>query len=480
MTNDLCRLPARTLATLLARGDVSAREVLEAHLAQVERWNPVVNAIVTLDAEGARRRARELDDRFVREGPVGPLHGLPVAHKDLAETAGLRTTYGSPLFADFVPAEDAPAVARIRAAGAVTIGKTNTPEFGAGSQTFNRLFGVTRNPYDLSKTSGGSSGGAAAALACGMVPIADGSDMGGSLRNPASFCNVVGLRPTPGRVPQFARATPWLPLAVTGPMARTVADVALLLGVMMGDDSRDPLASGGTPAPFLAFEPRSIRGLRIAWSPTLGGLPVERAVLDVLESAVRTFETLGGVVEQAEPDLAGADLVFETFRGLAMAAAYGPLADENPDLVKDTVRWNIDVGRRLTGEDVAAAWRSWGTLLERARTFFSQWDLLACPAAQVLPFPAELEFPPQVAGVRMTSYIDWMRACTRITVLGCPALSVPAGFSPEGLPVGLQLVAPPRAELRLLEAAALFEEATGWWRRPPPEPHPLEETAGLS
>lgn len=480
MTNDLCRLPARTLAALLVRGEVSASEVLEAHLACVERWNPLVNAIVTLDAEGARRRARELDDRYLREGPVGPLHGLPVAHKDLAETAGMRTTYGSPLFAEFVPDEDAPAIARIRAAGAVTIGKTNTPEFGAGSQTFNRLFGVTRNPYDLRKTSGGSSGGAAAALACGMVPIADGSDMGGSLRNPASFCNVVGLRPTPGRVPQAAAATPWLPLAVTGPMARTVADVALLFGVMLGDDPRDPLAFGGDPAPFLDFAPRAIRGLRIAWSPTLGGLPVERPVLDVLESAVRTFETLGCAVEEAEPDLEGADHVFETFRGLAMAAAYGPLADEHPHQVKETVRWNIEVGRRQTGEEVAAAWRTWGTLLQRARRFFSRWDLLACPATQVLPFPAELEFPAQVAGVPMTSYIEWMRACTRITVLGCPALSVPAGFSPEGLPVGLQLVAPPRAELRLLQAAALFEGATGFWRRQPPEPRPLEEAGGLS
>jgi len=480
VSEDLCRLTARELAALLARGELSAVEVLEAHLEQVERWNPLVNAIVTLDAEGARRRARELDERFVREGPVGPLHGLPVAHKDLAETAGMRTTYGSPLFAPFVPDEDAPAIARIRAAGAVTIGKTNTPEFGLGSQTFNRLFGATRNPYDLGKTSGGSSGGAAAALACRMVPLADGSDMGGSLRNPAAFCNVVGLRPTPGRVPQRAASAPWLPLAVSGPMARTVADVALLFAVMMGTDPRDPLAFGGDPAPFLDFAPSPLRKLRIAWSPTLGGLPIETGVLRVLEGAVRVFEQLGCTVGEAEPELDGADTVFETFRALALDAAYGPLADRRPEEVKDTLRWNIDVGRRLTGEAVADAWRTWGRLLDRARHFFERWALLACPAAQVLPFSADLEYPPDVAGVPMSSYIEWMRVCTRITVLGCPAIAVPAGFTHEGLPVGLQLVASPRNELTLLHAAAHFEAATGYWRRPPPVPGPAQPGATLS
>lgn len=477
---DLCRRPARELAALLARGDLSARELLEAHLVRIDRLNPQVNAIVTLDVEGARRRAAELDDRFAREGVTGPLHGLPVAHKDLAETAGVRTTYGSPLFADFVPDFDAPAVARIRAAGAVTVGKTNTPEFGAGSHTFNAVFGVTRNPYDLQRSAGGSSGGAAAALACGMVALADGSDMGGSLRNPASFCNVVGLRPTPGRVPQLSASTPWLPLAVTGPMARTVGDVALLLGVMMGEDPRDPLAWGGDPRPFLEFEPRPPARLRVAWSPSLGGLPVERAVLDVLEGALRVLEDLGWFVEEAEPDLTEADQVFETFRGLALAAGYGTFRDRTPEAMKETLRWNVDEGRRLTGTEVAAAWRAWGQLLERFRTFFEGWDVLACPAAQVAPFPADLEFPDVVEGVPMHSYIEWMRVCTRVTVLGCPAVSVPAGVTDDGLPVGLQLVAPPREELRLLQAAAAFEGATEHWRRPPSLLRSPEGQAGIS
>lgn len=470
MTEELCRLPARQLASLLARGDLPCVEVLEAHLRQIERWNRYVNAIVTLDIEGARQRARELDDHFAREGPLGPLHGLPVAHKDLAETAGLRTTYGSPLFADFVPVRDAPVVARIRSAGAVTLGKTNTPEFGAGSQTFNALFGVTRNPYDLSRTSGGSSGGAAAALACGMVALADGSDMGGSLRNPASFCNVVGLRPSPGRVPHPSPATPWLPLAVTGPMARTVGDVAFLFGVMLGDDERDPLAFGGDAAPFLAFEAADVAGLRIAWSPDLGGLPVERAVRETLADAARVFLRLGCLVDEAAPDLAGADTVFETFRALAMAAAYGQLADAHPSEVKETIRWNIAAGRDLTGSQVANAWRTWGELLERMREFFRHWDVLACPSAQVTPFRADIEFPASVEGVPMSSYIEWMRVCTRISALGCPAISVPAGFTADGLPVGIQLVGPPRSELRLLHVAAAFESVTEYWRRSPPEP----------
>lgn len=445
-------------------------EVLEAHIRQIERWNPYVNAIVTLDIEGARERARALDRHYAREGPCGPLHGLPVAHKDLVETAGLRTTYGSPLFADFVPSRDAPAVARIRSAGAVTLGKTNTPEFGAGSQTFNTLFGVTRNPYDLSRTSGGSSGGAAAALACGMVALADGSDMGGSLRNPAAFCNVVGLRPSPGRVPYPSPATPWLPLAVIGPMARTVGDVALFFAAMLGDDERDPLSFGGEAAPYLAFEAADVTGLRIAWSPDLGGLPVERAVRETLAEAVALFPQLGCLVDEASPDLTGADTVFETFRALAMAAAFGELADAHPADVKETVRWNIAVGRALTGSHVANSWRAWGELLERIRDFFRRWDALACPAAQVTPFSADIEFPVSIEGVPMSSYIEWMRVCTRISVLGCPAISVPAGFTADGLPVGIQLVGPPRSELRLLQLAAAFEAATEYWRRPPPGP----------
>lgn len=461
----LCFLTARELAELLARGEVSAREVMEAHLRRVERLDRHLHAFVTLAPEQALETASRLDHRFPREGPVGPLHGVPVAHKDLLETAGLRTTFGSPLFADYVPAADAPLVARLRAAGAVTLGKTNTPEFGAGSHTFNRLLPPTRNPWDPNRSAGGSSGGAAAALAARLVPLADGSDMGGSLRNPASFCNVVGLRPTPGLVPDRP-ALPWNPLSVLGPMGRTVADVALFFGAMLAEGP-SPLSTAADPAPFLAFDPGRPEPLRIGWSPDLGGLPVDRRVLAVLGEAVRVFESLGCLVEEVTLELEAADEVFHVFRALTLEAQYGRLLDEHPDAFKPALAWNIRAARELDGPRVAAAWRSWGELLERVRSFFERYDLLACPAAQVPPFPIGLEYPLVIAQRPMRTYIEWMRVCSRITVFGTPAISVPAGFTDEGLPVGLQIVAPRRQELRLLRAAAWFEEATGYWRRVP-------------
>ena len=462
---ELCFLTARELAGLLARGEVSAREVVEAHLRRIERLDPHIHAFVTVVPERALAAAAHLDSQFVRSGPVGPLHGIPVAHKDLLETAGIRTTYGSPLFAEHVPAADAPLVTRLRAAGAVTIGKTNTPEFGAGSHTFNRLFPATRNPWDASRSAGGSSGGAAAALAARLVPLADGSDMGGSLRNPASFCNVVGLRPTPGRVPERP-VLPWHPLSVLGPMGRTVGDVALFFAAMTAEGP-SPLSGAADPGPFLAFDPGRPEPLRIAWSPDLGGLPVERGVRDVLEEAMGVFESLGCGVEEVQLDLEAADEVFHVFRALALEAQYGPSFDEHPHAFKPALAWNIRAARELDGRRIAAAWRAWGELLERARSLFERFDLLACPAAQVLPFPIGWEYPLVVEQRPMRTYIEWMRVCSRVTVLGTPAISVPAGFSGEGLPVGLQLVAPWRRELELLRAAARFEEATGHWRRVP-------------
>jgi amidase len=284
-------------ATELAAGirarEFSAREVVEAHLARIEAVNPRVNAIVTLDAEGALRQADAADARE----PAGVLHGLPIAVKDLEDTAGLRTTYGSPLFADNVPDHDSLLVERLRAAGAIIVGKTNTPEFGAGSQTFNAVFGATRNPWDLSRTPGGSSGGAAAAVASGLLPFADGSDLGASVRNPAAFCSLVGLRPSPGVIPDAGPGDPWNPLPVLGPIARTVEDVELLLSALAGHDPRDPLSVGAPFAPRRA----DVRGLRVAWSPTLGGLPVEPAVTAVLETRRATLEALGCIVEPAEP-----------------------------------------------------------------------------------------------------------------------------------------------------------------------------------
>jgi len=449
------------LAGLLAAGAVSAREVTAAHLERIAAVGPSVNAIVTITAEAAMRQARMLDDAFARSGPVGPLHGLPVAHKDLAETRGVRTTYGSRVFADNVPDVDALHVARMRAAGAICLGKTNTPEFGAGSQTFNEIFGVTRNPYDLTKTSGGSSGGAAAALAARLVALADGSDMGGSLRNPAAFCNVVGLRPAPGRVPMWPAGDPWSPISVAGPMARTVGDVALLLDAISGPDSRSPLALDSPSRPFVSTLHEAPEKLRVAFSPDLGGLPVDPQVRAALERARTVLEEMGYDVHDDEPDLGGADEAFETWRAVAYASSYGPLLRTHRSSLKDTVVWNIEQGLALNGEDVARAVRLRGQVHESARRFFDHYDILCAPVTQVPPFDVTVEWIPEIDGVPMTTYIEWMRSCSRITVTGLPALSVPCGFTTGGLPLGMQIIGPARGERLVLQLAAAFEHATG-------------------
>ena len=334
----LCDLDAVNLAARLRRKDVSAVEVMRAHLARIERLNPRVNAIVTLVAERALADAGRADEALARARPPGPLHGLPVAHKDLVDTAGIRTTRGSLFYKDHVPTQDALIVTRMRAAGAVTIGKTNTPELGAGSQTFNRVFGATRNPWDVGKTCGGSSGGSAVALACGMVPIADGSDTGGSLRNPAAWCNVVGFRPSPGRVP---RGASWSPLSVAGPMARTVADVALLFSVLAGPDTGDPLSLQEDPVRFRGALDREFKGTRVAWWTGLGGLPFEPEIREVVDGTRRVFEQLGCVVEADEPDFAGVDRAFPALRYASNYTQYKALIDQRPEWVKDTIAYEV-------------------------------------------------------------------------------------------------------------------------------------------
>ena len=333
---------------LLAR-EVSACEVMEAHLAQIERVNPKVNAIITLLPDRAMDGARAADEALARGHPVGPLHGLPIAHKDLFVTRGIRTTYGSPIYKDFVPGENMLIVDRAQQAGAITMGKTNTPEFGAGSQTFNEVFGETLNPYDLTKTCGGSSGGAAVALACGMLPIADGSDMGGSLRNPANFNNIVGFRTAPGRVPVYPSRTAWSPWSVEGPMARTVQDVALLLSVMAGFDARSPIAIAEPGSKFRAPLERDMRGVRIAWSSDLGGLPVDRRVTNALEAQRHVFEALGCVVAEGAPDFRDADEIFKVWRAWSFAGSYADLLKSHRAQMKDTVIWNVEEGLKLTG-----------------------------------------------------------------------------------------------------------------------------------
>ncbi|TQS40898.1 amidase [Cryptosporangium phraense] len=461
--DELCALDATDLARRLRAREISARDVVDAHLDRIDRVNPQVNAIITLDAEGARAAAKAADD-----GPVtGPLHGLPIAFKDTHDTAGMRTTYGSPLHADNVPAEDELVVARIRAAGAIRIGKTNVPEFAAGSHTFNTLFGATRNPYDRGRSAGGSSGGAAASLAARLQPIADGSDLGGSLRNPAAFCNVVGFRPTPGRVPALPSDNLWDPLGTSGPMGRTVADVALLFSAIAGPDPRAPLSLETPGDAFRTVTEIDLRGLRVAWSPTLGGLPIDPAVSAVLAAAPTVFTELGALVEEATPDLSEAEFAFRTLRANAFDVGFGASFDERPDAFKPALAWNIEQGRALTRSDVGRAVAAHSRVYQAGIRFFDEYDVLLAPVTQVVPFDVDDEYPREIAGEEMHSYLDWMRAAYHVTTLGAPAISVPAGFTPEGLPVGLQIVTKPRSDLFTLQVASAFEAATHHGRRTP-------------
>ncbi len=464
---ELCFLPATELVQLIRGREVSATEVMQAHLDQIERHNPAVNAIVTLVPERAMEGARALDALIAKGEQGGPLCGLPVAHKDLAPTRGIRTTFGSPVFADFVPQQDAIIVERLGKGGALTIGKTNTPEFGAGSQTFNRVFGATHNPYDLERTCGGSSGGAAAALASGMIPIADGSDLGGSLRNPASFCNVVGLRPSAGRVPSWPSLAGWFPLAVVGPMARTVSDVALMMSAIAGPDPRSPISIEQPASLFSQPLERDCKGLRIAWSSSLGGLPVEPEVRRVLESHRSVFEQLGCVVEEADPDLRDADEIFQVMRAWNFELSYGELLNTAREQMKDTVVWNIEEGQRLSGPQLGAAERKRTLLFHRMREFMDNYDFLVAPVVQVLPFDVNVPYVTEINGEQMTTYVDWMKSCYWISVTGQPALSVPCGFSANGLPVGVQIVGRYRDDFGVLQIGHAFEQATGYWKQRP-------------
>ena len=478
--SDLCDGDAVSLAGLLRGGQVSAREVVAAHIKRIEEVDQAVNAVVTRTFDRALDKAALADDALAHGERVGLLHGLPVAHKDLVQTAGVRTTFGSPAFADNVPDQDDLIVTRMAGAGAISLGKTNTPEFGAGSHTVNKVFGATRNPYDLSRSAGGSSGGAAAALAARMVALADGSDLGGSLRNPASFCNVVGLRPSPGRVPvwPFSDVADWL--SVEGPMARTVADVALFLAVISGPDARVPVALDAPPpalsGPAQVHEllTRDMGGVRVAWSPDLDGLPVDPAVRETLAPARQVLTDLGCEVVDATPDLTGADEGFRTWRALKYATAFGPLVAERPGDVGPNVAWNVQRGLDLSAADLSRATQLLAAVAERIGAFFEGVDVLACPVSQVPPFDIDLDWVHEIDGVPQHTYLDWMRSAYLISATGLPAISVPGGFtSPargaEGsLPVGLQLVGRRRGDWELLSIAYAFEQATGYGMTPPP------------
>jgi len=462
---DICQLSAIEMAARIRAKHLSAREAVSAHLRQIDRVNPKVNAIVTLVAADALEHARRADEDQAHRASLGPLHGLPIAHKDLQPTKGIRTTFGSRIYKDFVPQEDSLLVERIAKAGAITLGKTNTPEFGAGSQTFNEVFGATHNPYDLSKTCGGSSGGAAVSLACCMLPIADGSDMGGSLRNPANFCNVVGLRPSPGRVPSWPGGMGWFTLSVEGPMARSVADLAFFLSAIAGPDARSPIALSDPGSRFAGSLERSFKGVRVAWWKDLGGLPVDRRVRTIVDSQRRVFESLGCIVEEAEPDFTGADETFKTLRAWNFALGKGPDVKQHRELVKDTVIQEVERGEKLTAMDIGHAELKRTELYQRVRRFMERYEFFVLPVNQVPPFDVRQPYVTEIEGVKMQTYIDWMKSCYYISTVGNPALSVPCGFTPQGLPVGIQIVGRHRDDWGVLQMGHAFEQACGLERR---------------
>jgi len=466
--NDICFTPARKLAQLIRARKLSAAEVMKAFIAQIERVNPKVNAIVTFLPEAALAAAKKFDRNF-KSGKSKPLAGLPIAYKDNVPTRGIRTTSGSPVFKDHVPKEDHVLVERLTAAGAITIGKTNLPEFAAGSHTFNLVFGATLNPYDQGKSAGGSSGGAAAAVACGMLPFADGGDLAASLRNPGNFCNVVGFRPSPGRVPHWPSPNAWNTLGVLGPIGRSVEDAAFLLSAMAGPDARAPSSITEPGSIFSKPLKRSFRKVRIAWSKDLGGLPVDPRVTAVLEKRKQVFKDLGCIVEEAEPDFSGATECFETLRAVSFVQNYGELAKKRPKEVKDTIHWNVEQGLKLTPGQIARADGLRSQLFHRMREFLERYEFLLCPVNQVVPFPSEIEYPTLIDGVQMGNYLDWMKSCYYITITSHPAISVPAGFTGDAppLPVGLQIVGRYRDDFGVLQLAHAFEQQTRAWQQRP-------------
>ncbi len=464
----LHKLTATAAVKLLKAGKVSPRELVDAAEARIRSVEGAVNALPTLCFERARERAKKVKKASL-------LAGLPIAIKDLTDVAGVRTTYGSPIYADNVPLRSNILVERLEANGALVVAKSNTPEFGAGANTFNPVFGATRNPWDTRLSAAGSSGGAAVALATGQVWLAEGSDLGGSLRTPAAFNSVVGLRVSPGRIARAPANLPYDILGVTGPMARNVADLALMLDAMAGDDPADPIAMPAPETPFSAALRRAKPPKRVAFSPDLGICTVDPEIASVCAEAAAGFSALGAAVEEASPDFSGACEAFNALRALRFVSAREPLLKTHRAQLKDDVIWNIEEGLRLTPSDIGRAERERAALFKRVAAFFETYDLLIAPAMQAKPYPVEKVYVDEIAGKKMRSYIDWITITFAISVTGCPALAMPAGFSKEGLPIGLQIVGPPRSEARLLAAGKQLEDMLGIAEQLPIDPRVRHE-----
>jgi amidase len=467
-SQDICFLRAVDLVKLIREKKISSREVMQAHLKQIGRVNSKVNAMVTLvPEEQLLAQAAAADEALAKGKAVGALHGLPIAAKDLHETAGIRTTYGSPLHRDFVPDFDCRVVQREKAAGAIVIGKSNVPEFGLGSQTFNKVFGPTRNPYDLSKTCGGSTGGGAVALACGMAPLADGSDMGGSLRNPPNFCNVVGLRPSPGRVSNVPTRLGWFTLSVPGPVARNVTDCALLLSVQAGFDHHFPISIDQSGTQFAQpLGTRKFKGVRVAIFKDLG-LPWEPEVKAAVKAQAKVFESLGCVIEEAEPDFTDANEAFLAWRHWSTELAFGDLIAAHGDQLNEYIHWHVEEGRKLTGTQLSRLEAKRTELYQRMVAFMNKYEFFVLPVNQVLPFDVSTHYPTEIAGVKMENYIAWMKSAYYISTVGNPAASVPCAFSQSGVPIGLQIVGRHHDDWGVLQMTFAFEQATNVGKRRP-------------
>jgi amidase len=458
-----CELTAVEARRLIGAKQLSSSELLESCIHRIEAVDHAVNAMVTRDFDRARATAKTADAAVARGDALPALHGLPIGIKDLEVTEGLLTTYGSPLFRDNVPAEDERVVAAVRRAGAIVVGKTNTPEFGAGANTRNVVFGATGNPFDPSRSCAGSSGGSAVALAAGMVPLCTGSDTGGSLRNPAAFCGIVGFRPSPGVVPSDRRPHGWTGLPVIGPMARTVADTCLLLGAMTGDDASDPLAATvhgaivRRAADFYPPAPIDLSGLRVALTPDFGFAPTEKHIASVFAEKTGLFRHVFARAEQATPDCSGTDEAFEVLRALYFVASHLEKVRKAPDQIGPNVRVNVEEGLRYGAEDIARAFSLQTTLYRRWQSFFERYDIILTPAIGISPRPWRELYPAEIDGARTRTYFHWLAMAYAVTIVGHPAISLPVGVDRNGIPFGLQIVGPRGGDALVLRVAAQLE-----------------------
>jgi len=460
MTNEFTHLSAVEIAQLIREKKAGAVEVLEAHLAAIEKHNPALNAFCTVAADKAREWAREADRAVAKRKKPGPLHGVPVAIKDLTPTAGIRTTWGSTLYADYVPSEDAEVVVRLKAAGAIVIGKTNTPEFGAGANTVNKLFGATRNPWNPALSAGGSTGGGGAALSARMAPLAEGTDFGGSVRTPAAFCGVVGLRTTAGLIPKHPATLPWHDQSVEGPMARSSEDCALMLDAMTGFSAKSPLscAAPWKSAFELVAKTKSLKGVRVAFAPDIAGIGVDVEIERICRAAARDLSHVGAVVEEIEVNLSDGRDAFLALRGEAMVGNHLDRLERIGEL-GDNLAGNIRAGLKLTNTDLARAERKRAEIWHRWCALFGKYDLLLTPTAPVPPFPVEKNYPDEISARKLEHYIDWIAPTFLVSLAALPAASVPAGLTAAKLPVGLQIVGRRFSEPRILALAKFVEQA---------------------